>query len=106
MEVDLGEIDSEEVQSEMLASAMLPDGKTLHDDHGAEPLLRVPRAWLTRSESSLSTFDQFAPWFVAEAISQVQLAQLGFDPQSGVEMYFTERARTDGKSRCGSRDVA
>ena len=26
----------------------------------------------------LSTFDQFAPWFAAEAISQVQLSQLGF----------------------------
>ena len=49
----------------------------------------------------LSTFDQFAPWFAAEAISQLQLAQLGFDAQSGVEMYFLGRARTDGKTVAG-----
>jgi len=36
----------------------------------------------------ISIFDAFAPWFVAEAISQLQLQQLGFQPQSGVEMFF------------------
>ena len=49
----------------------------------------------------LATFDQFAPWFVAEAISQLQLAQLGFQAESGVEMYFVERARADGKHVSG-----
>ena len=46
-------------------------------------------------------FDQYAPWFAAEAISQMQLMQLGFDPASGVEMYFLGRARTDGKAVAG-----
>jgi uncharacterized protein YbaP (TraB family) len=31
----------------------------------------------------------------------MQLMQLGFDPASGVEMYFSGRARTDGKSIAG-----
>jgi uncharacterized protein YbaP (TraB family) len=50
-------------------------------------------------------FDQFAPWFAAEAISQLQLGALGFQAQSGVEMYFLGRARSDGKSIAGLETV-
>jgi uncharacterized protein YbaP (TraB family) len=53
----------------------------------------------------LSLFDQFAPWFAAESISQLQLAQLGFKPESGVEMYFMDKARNDGKSVAGLETV-
>jgi uncharacterized protein len=97
MEINLDEMDSSEVQSEMLASAMLPDGKTLPDIMGPTRYAKV-RGLAGAVGVELSTFDQFAPWFVAEAISQLQLMQLGFDPSSGVEMYFLGRARSDGKS--------
>jgi uncharacterized protein len=53
----------------------------------------------------LATFDRFAPWFVAEAISELQLTQLGFEPKNGVEMYFMERARGDGKTVDGLETV-
>jgi uncharacterized protein len=100
MEIDLNELDSAEVQSEMLASATLADGKSLHEIMGAARYAHAQT--LARDVGlDLSTFDQFAPWFVAEAISQMQLMQLGFDPSSGVEMYFLGRARTDGKSIAG-----
>jgi uncharacterized protein len=97
MEINLDEIDSAEVQSEMLASAMLPEGKTLREIMGPTRYAHVEKL-AGEVGVELSTFDQFAPWFVAEAISQLQLMQLGFDPSSGVEMYFLGRARTDGKS--------
>jgi uncharacterized protein YbaP (TraB family) len=100
MEVDLGELDSGDVQTEMLSSALLPQGKTLADVLGPQRHARA--AALARGIGvELSMFDQFAPWFVAEAISQLQLAQLGFQPESGVEMYFLGRARTDGKPVTG-----
>jgi uncharacterized protein YbaP (TraB family) len=100
MEIDPSELDSADLQSEMLASATLTDGKSLHDIMGTT---RYAHAETLAREVGLelSTFDQFAPWFVAEAISQMQLMQLGFDPSSGVEMYFLGRARTDGKSIAG-----
>jgi uncharacterized protein YbaP (TraB family) len=104
MEVDLQEIGSAEVQSEMLTSAVLPEGKTLPDVLGKQ---RYGRADTLAHEVGvdLSTFDQFAPWFAAEAISQLQLTELGFQPESGVEMYFMERARNDGKSVAGLETV-
>lgn len=96
MEVNLDELDQDRVQSEMLTSALLPDGKTLPQVMGPARYARASS--LARDVGlELSSFDQFAPWFVAEAISQMQLSQLGFEPGAGVEMHFLERARTDGK---------
>jgi uncharacterized protein len=100
MEIDPNQLEAEDVQSEMLESATLADGKTLHDIMGVARYAHA-QALAHDVGLDLSTFDQFAPWFVAEAISQMQLMQLGFDPSSGVEMYFLGRARTDGKSIAG-----
>jgi uncharacterized protein len=104
MEIDLGELDSAQAQSEMLTGAALPEGKTLPDILGSR---RYSRATGLAHDVGveLATFDQFAPWFAAEAISQLQLMELGFQPQSGVEMYFLERARSDGKSIAGLETV-
>jgi uncharacterized protein len=104
MEVNLAEIDSQVMQTELLASARLPEGKTLPVIMGE---VRYKRAQTLAREVGvdLGIFDAFAPWFAAEAISQLQLQQLGFQPQSGVEMFFLERARTDGKSVAGLETV-
>ncbi len=104
MEVNMEEIGSAEVQSEMLGSAMLPEGKTLTGILGQQRYARAD-ALAREVGVEISLFDQFAPWFVAEAISQQQLTQLGFQPESGVEMYFMDRARTDGKSMAGLETV-
>jgi uncharacterized protein YbaP (TraB family) len=100
MEINPEEISSEQVQTEMLAGALLSDGKTLPEIMGPS---RYSRAQSLAREIGveLSSFDQFAPWFAAEAISQMQLTQLGFAPQAGVEMYFLDRARADGKAVAG-----
>jgi uncharacterized protein YbaP (TraB family) len=104
MEVNLQEIDSHSMQTELLASALLRDGKTLPGILGKQRYDHA--AALARDVGvELSKFDQFAPWFAAEAISQLQLMQLGFQPQSGVEMYFLQRAKSDAKSVAGLETV-
>jgi uncharacterized protein len=104
MEVNLDEMNSEQVQAEMLASAILPEGKTLSAVLGSERYMHA-QALAREVGVDLSTFDQFAPWFAAEAISQLQLTELGFQPESGVEMYFLEKARNDGKDVTGLETV-
>jgi len=104
MEINLADMDLEKLQAEMLASAMLPEGKSLAGILGPKRYSRAES--LARDVGvELATFDQFAPWFAAEAVSQLQLLQLGFQPTSGVEMYFLERARSDGKSIAGLETV-
>jgi uncharacterized protein len=104
MEVNLEEINSAQVQAEILASAVLPEGKTLPDVLGKQRYAHAEA--LARDVGvDLSMFDQFAPWFAAEAISQMQLTQLGFQAETGVEMYFMDKARTDAKSVAGLETV-
>jgi uncharacterized protein len=104
MEVNLQELDLQTMQVELLASATLPPGKTLPGILGKQRYDHA--AALARDVGvELSNFDRFAPWFAAEAISQLQLIQLGFQPQSGVEMYFLERAKSDSKSVAGLETV-
>jgi uncharacterized protein YbaP (TraB family) len=104
MEVDLSQVDVADVQAQMLASATLPEGTTLPQVLGRERYGRA--ANLAREVGiELSPFDRFAPWFAAEAISELQLTELGFQPQSGVEMYFLERAKSDGKRVAGLETI-
>jgi uncharacterized protein YbaP (TraB family) len=104
MEINLEDVDLEQLQAEMMAGAMLPEGESLSGVLGPK---RYARAETLAREVGveLATLDRFAPWFAAEAISQMQLMQLGFQPTSGVEMYFLERARGDGKSIAGLETV-
>jgi uncharacterized protein YbaP (TraB family) len=104
MEVNLAEIDPQLMQTELLASARLPEGKTLPVIMGDARYKRA-QALAREVGVDLGIFDAFAPWFAAEAISQLQLQQLGFQPQAGVEMFFLERARADGKSVAGLETV-
>ena len=104
MEVNMEELNGEAVREEMLSSAMMPEDKQLPSVLGKE---RYTHAYsLAHSVGvELPSFDQFAPWFAAEAISQLQLMQLGFQPQTGVEMYFLEKAKSDGKSIAGLETI-
>lgn len=103
LEVDLSAAGAE-LQALMLAAAMLPDGRTLPVVLGAERYKRA--ADLARSVGlDLAPFDSFAPWFAAEALAQLELAKLGFQPESGVDLYFLGRARADGKAVDGLETV-
>jgi hypothetical protein len=104
MEVNLQEIDSQQIQMELLTSARLPEGKTLPDIMGKQRYARAS-ALAREVGIDISIFDAFAPWFAAESISQLQLQQLGFLPSSGVETFFLEHARSDGKSVAGLETV-
>jgi uncharacterized protein len=104
MEVNLQDLDPQSMQTELMASAMLRNGKTLPGVLGKQRYDHA--AALARDVGvELSTFDRYAPWFAAEAISQVQLTQLGFQPQSGVEMYFLQRAQSDAKTVAGLETI-
>lgn len=105
MEIDLDELDVGKVQADMLASAQLGQGLSLQRVMGATAYARA-LADAKRLQVDLSPYAGYAPWFVAEMITELQLAQLGFESQSGVETYFLARARADHKPVTGLETVA
>jgi uncharacterized protein YbaP (TraB family) len=52
-----------------------------------------------------TVFDRLPPPFVAAALVQMQLRQLGFEPEWGVDAYFHRRARKYGKTIIGLETV-
>ncbi len=104
MEIDLGGIDTATVQAQLIASAALPEGVSLPKVLGTKRYAHAA-ALAHDAGVELSTFDRFAPWFAAEVISQLELTQLGFQAESGVEMYFLGRAKIDGKHIAGLETV-
>jgi uncharacterized protein YbaP (TraB family) len=104
MEVNLAAVDLADVQKDMLASALLPAGTTLRTVLGRERYDKA-RELARDAGADLTLFDPYAPWFVAEAVTQLEIQRQGFEAQSGVEMFFLARARTDAKSVVGLETV-
>ncbi len=104
MEVDLGQVDDAQMQAQMLAGALLSPPLSLTAVLGASRYAEAHRL-AQQAGVELAAFERFAPWFAAEAVSALQLQRLGFEPEAGVEMYFRDRARADGKALSGLESV-
>lgn len=95
-EFDATALDPREQQTVLLQMSVDPSGRTLRDYLGNANWARA--AALSEDLGiPLAAFSQFEPWFAALSISQAQLAQMGFEPQWGIEHQFTSRAVKDGK---------
>lgn len=105
MEINLDDLNVGKLRTDMLASALLGQDSSLPKVLGPVAYARA-QADATRLHVDLATYDRYAPWFVAEAISELQLSQLGFESGSGVETYFLARARADHKPVSGLETVA
>jgi uncharacterized protein YbaP (TraB family) len=75
--------------------AMLPAGQSLRTVLG--PDYSAVKEHAQKAGLDLAVLDPFAPWFVATALLQVELAKRGFSPELGVEQMIVTRAAADGK---------
>jgi len=98
MEIDLSDTlasDPESLATSMQQMAMLPAGQSLHTVLGSDYAAVSARAH--KAGLDLALFDPFAPWFVAIALLQLELAQHGFSADLGVEQSIAARAAADHK---------
>jgi len=96
LEVDLEEMNPLDAIKFITTNGTLPANQSLADVVGAEPYARV-----TKLAESLEVPEiviaKLEPWSAALILTQYALTRTGFDPQLGIDMQITERARTDGK---------
>ena len=97
MEIDLDAPGSDPLAmaAEMQHAALLPEGQTLHSVLGNDYAALDERA--RGSGIDLEALDAFAPWFVAIALLDVELASRGFSPDYGIEQTLATRAIADHK---------
>lgn len=96
MEVDLDDLNPLEAVEYITTHGTLTGTQTLSDVVGAEKYERVSEL---ASSVGLPEFAiaKLEPWAAALMLTQVALMNTGFDPQLGIEMQITARAKVDEK---------
>ena len=100
MELDLGKTDPSEAAGWMMEHGTLGEGNNLRKVIGEDRYRRVS-AEAARLGLPMEMADQFAPWVLGVQLMELEYAQLGFDPQSGVEEQLERRAQADSKPTAG-----
>ncbi len=97
MEIDLDDPGSNPLSmvAEMQRAAMLPEGQTLEGVLGSDYASINERA--QKSGIDLGMLDAFAPWFVAIALLDLELAKRGYSPEFGIEQTLAARAIEEHK---------
>ena len=96
MEVDLDDLDPLEGVQFLAANGTLPPPQTLADVIGKDEYATVARLAdsIDLPEMAISRLE---PWAAAMVLTQFALMKTGYDPQLGIDMQITERARADHK---------
>jgi hypothetical protein len=95
-ETDIDAMQDPAVLSKMMELGMYSEGQNLlqNIDGSTRQLLEKK---LVEFGLPIEAFSRFKPWFVAIQIETVQLLQMGFSPQYGIDIYFFNKAKTAGK---------
>lgn len=105
MELDLDDLDAATIQAELLRAAMLPATTRLGD-------VLSPALYAAANEHAralgldLILLERFEPWLVAITMLELGMAQLGYQPNLGIEQYLLGFAKRDGKEVLGLESLA
>jgi uncharacterized protein YbaP (TraB family) len=100
MEIDLDDLDPAAAAQFTAQHATYPPGASLRAALGERRWARA-RAEFERIGVPLESLDRLEPWAASLVYSVAGMAQLGFDPQLGVEEQLKVRAAADGKDIAG-----
>ena len=94
---EIVETEPAQMQKAVLATGVLPAGKSLRD-------MLAPRqkadfeAALMANGLPVQTFDRMKPWYAAVFLSTLPILQGGFDPANGVEQALSARGKALGRA--------
>jgi len=104
MELDLDDLDPAQTQTLVAERAIDPEGRTLRDLLG-DTEYQLSRERAAQLDIELDDLQRFEPWYAAVLITQIRLAQLGFDPLLGMESRLLADAQRDAKPIQGLESV-
>jgi uncharacterized protein YbaP (TraB family) len=95
-ETDIGGMNTLAVQEKLMALGIYPEGQTLQQNLSAETY-RLLGKKATDMGIPMDQLNRLKPWLCALTLDGIELMKMGFDPQYGVDVYFFEKAKKDGK---------
>jgi uncharacterized protein YbaP (TraB family) len=96
-ETDIGAAQDPAYQSQLLAQGLYPEGQTLQQNISPETY-RLLEKRATAIGTTMAQLNPLKPWLCASVISGLELMRMGFDPQYGIDVYFFDKAKKDGKA--------
>jgi hypothetical protein len=104
LEVDLDDMNPLEAVQFITTNGTLPTDQLLKDVVGAKDYQRVAKLATDLGVPEMA-IARLEPWAAALVLTQFALNKTGFDPQLGIDMQITERAKADGKAIDGLETV-
>jgi uncharacterized protein YbaP (TraB family) len=104
LEVDLDDMNPLEAVQFITVNGTLPADRALKDVVGEKDYERVSKLASTLGVPEMA-IAKLEPWAAALVLTQFAITRSGFDPQLGIDMQITERAKTDGKPIDGLETV-
>lgn len=95
-EADIDGAKDPEFQSELLALGFYTEGETLQQNISEETYSLLEKR-ATAIGITMAQLNPLKPWLCASAISELEFMKMGFNPQYGVDVYFFDKAKKDGK---------
>ncbi len=104
LELPPGAASGSELTSRMSQLGQYPADKSLEAEVSKETWEAV-KTWAAKHGLKDSSLTHFRPWFVALMITSTEYAALGAKSDQGVDSFFEERAKKDGKPAEGLETV-
>jgi uncharacterized protein YbaP (TraB family) len=101
-EVDLSRLTEASLQ--LLAKGTLPEGQQLSDVLSPETYDQVAKR-VEEMGMDVAGFEKMRPWLLAVTLTSFELMRAGYTQASGVDMYFFDRAVSEGKETVGLETV-
>ncbi len=80
----------------LMEIAFYPENETL-EKHVSKETYELVKKELGGSGIALELINKQKPWFLSATLASLELLKLGYDPDSGIDMYFLSKAQ--GKKR-------
>jgi uncharacterized protein YbaP (TraB family) len=100
LEIDPAVAQSIESQQMLLARGLYPGAETIRD-HLSPAMYRRLQEYCGSRHLPLALFERFKPWLLTMTLTVADLQAQGYDPASGVDIYYSRRAAGDGKPVTG-----
>ena len=99
-ETDVEKLADPQLQATLMSKAQLPAGQTLKQHLSAETYAAFTNQ-ATESGLPVEMLESMKPPMAAMMLSMVAVAKLGADPAKGLDKYFADKARQEGKQVIG-----
>jgi uncharacterized protein YbaP (TraB family) len=91
VEVNTNEVDAMESVRLLMEYGTYPEGESLQDNVSEELYVQL-EAQLAQWNIDIAELDMFKPWVIYNLLEQVQIQELDYHAEYGIDLYFIEKA--------------